>query len=295
VSLADIAAFVDTFPGSGVSRVFLAGGEPLIWPPIFEIVEAIKAAGVQVVLCTNGIPLGRPEISDRIVELGVDAVSVSLDSTDPATNDRYRPARNAAHGWADVVTGIRALLAARAEHAAPRVGLYTVVTRQNLHEILPVGRLAAELGCDYYVPQPISLAADHILHTELSLTPADTPTLESALTSLYAAHLPVRLPAQGYAGRFLSTIATDRPGFVPDCFGGRTLFFVEPDGSVWDCPSALKIASTPDTRRRSIVTTTATDVFTPSPCTDCALFSRDCVNMWPLMEFGAFALTKELQ
>jgi MoaA/NifB/PqqE/SkfB family radical SAM enzyme len=76
------------------------------------------------------------------------------------------------------------------------------------------------------------------------------------------------------------------------CFGGRELFFIEPDGSVWDCPSSLKIAATHAWRRRTIRGHAAADLFTiTARCTDCALFSRDCVNMWPLMGFGAFALT----
>ncbi len=293
VCLADIAAFIDTLPTSRVSRIFLAGGEPLIWPPVLDVVQAIKAAGVQVVLCTNGIPLVRPEISDRIVELGVDAVSVSLDSTDPEANDQYRPAHNGIHGWADVVRGVRAVLAARAEQRVPRMGLYTVVTRRNIDQIVSVGRLAADLGCDYYVPQPISLPLEHVLHAELSLTTADLSDVSSAFADLYEAQLPVRLPTENYQRRFLSAISTDRPGFVADCFGGRALFFIEPDGSVWDCPSSLKIAATPMNRHRTIVGASASDLFVPSACTDCVLFSRDCVNMWPLMDFGAVLKTKE--
>jgi hypothetical protein len=78
---------------------------------------------------------------------------------------------------------------------------------------------------------------------------------------------------------------------VAGCFGGRELFFIEPDGSVWDCPSSLKIAATPSGRLRSIRGHAATGLFTAvSRCTDCALFSRDCVNMWPLMEFAGFAV-----
>jgi hypothetical protein len=78
-------------------------------------------------------------------------------------------------------------------------------------------------------------------------------------------------------------------GLVPGCFGGHTLYFIEPDGSVWDCPSSTKIAATPAQRRRSIKNADAGTLFAP-PCSaarDCALFSVDCVNMWPLNGFSA--------
>src|SRR5438105_2019334 len=86
---ADITAFLNTIDESAVRRVFLAGGEPLNWPHTHSVVEILKAAGVQVVICTNGIPLNRPEITAWIVDLAVDAVSVSIDSADADYNDRY--------------------------------------------------------------------------------------------------------------------------------------------------------------------------------------------------------------
>ncbi len=277
-----------TLAGSPVWRIFLAGGEPLIWPPILDIIEAIKNNGVEVALCTNGIRLNQPDITAWIIR--VDAVSVSLDSTDPAANDHYRPSRHDAHGWCDVVSGIRCLLAGRATGRPPRVGVYTVITRRNLSQIHEMGVFAVELGCDYYVPQPVSLAADHPLHAELLLTAADHAAVASALDRLYSAGLPLALPDRSYTRRFLASITADT-GRVPDCFGGRELFFIEPDGSVWDCPSSLKIAATSPGQRRNIRGRTAAGLFATGPrCTDCSLFSHDCVNMWPLMGFGRFAL-----
>ncbi|MGH8882733.1 MAG: radical SAM protein, partial [Stackebrandtia sp.] len=47
------------------------------------------------------------------------------------------------------------------------------------------------------------------------------------------------------------------------CFGGHTLNFIEPDGSVWDCPSGLKIAATPPAAHRSVVGANAAELFGP--------------------------------
>ncbi|MGH8897819.1 MAG: radical SAM protein [Egibacteraceae bacterium] len=237
LSFADIEAFLRTIGDSDIARVFLAGGEPLIWPQTLTVVEILKAADVAVVICTNGIPLNRPEISERIISLSVDGVSVSLDSIDAEDNDRYRPSRNGVHGWADVVSGIRRLIDARADRPVPRVGLYTVITRRNIPAVREVAAFGSELGLDYYVPQPVSLAPDHALHDELSLREQDIPALIAALDDLYQADLSICLPERPYAGQFVATITTPMPGFVASCFGGHTLFFIEPDGSVWDCPS----------------------------------------------------------
>ncbi|MEU8075879.1 radical SAM protein [Catellatospora citrea] len=284
LSLADLTAFVNTLPQSPVRRVFLAGGEPLIWPPIYDLIALIKRAGVEVVVCTNGIPLNRPEAVSRLIDLGVDAVSVSLDSAEPGHNDRWRPAHNGKDGWDRVIGGITALLAARGGTARPAVGIYTVITAQNLGAVTEVAALAAELGCDYFVPQPLSLEPGHALDDELSLTAAHQAALAAQFISLYETSR-LTLPDRDYPDRVLDAVSSSQPGFVAECFAGRYLFFVEPDGSVWPCPSSLKIASLSDQPVRTIRGATALEVFGAGGCEDCSLFSPDCVNMWPLTNF----------
>lgn len=286
LDLAAITAFVHTLPGSRVKRVFIAGGEPLIWPPVMDVIAAIKGAGVQVVLCTNGISLNRPDLVDEIIGLGVDGVSVSLDSPTAEYNDTWRPARNGKHGHHDVISGIQALIAARGSNPSPRVGLYSVITRLNIDVVRTGAVLASQLGCDYFVPQPIALDRGHALHTQLSLTGGDAHPMSEAFTQLYRSAATVRLPDPSYPGRVVDSI-THEHGFVRGCFGGTNLFFIEPDGSVYDCPSSVKIAAA--AAAQTIRGADARALFAVAgPRADCALFSRDCVNMWPLMGFERF-------
>ncbi len=283
-------AFARTLADSAVRRVFVAGGEPLSWRPTLKVIAELKAAGVEVVVCTDGTALNNPEITAALLELGVDGVSVSLDSTDADYNDLRRPARNGRDGWHSVVGGVRALLAARGERPTPRVGLYSVITRQNIRDIVNVPTFAAQLGCDYAVPQPVSLEADHPLFDTLALRPEDAAAVSEQYAALYASGLPLGIPSRDYPQRVRD--AVEHPvGQIASCFGGSTLFFIEPDGSVWDCPSALRIAATPAEARRSIVGHTAAELF-PEPTGSgaaCELFSADCVCMWPLTGFDRFA------
>lgn len=291
LALDEVTQFLSTVADSAIRRVFLAGGEPLIWPHTLAVIDTLTAAGIEVIVCTNGIPLGRPEITERLLQAGVVAVSVSLDSADPQENDAYRPARNRRDGWHTVVSGIRTFITARSPASTPKIGIYTVVSRRNLAGVREMAEFAAGLGVDYFVPQPISLDTEHVLYDELALRPEDAPVLAEVLDGLYQAELPIALPAPSYPARVGSTITTTGTGMVRGCFGGHTLAFVEPDGSVWDCPSSYKIATTPMSRRRGIRGRTAAEAFPTSPATcasDCDLFSRDCVNMWPLMDFIRF-------
>lgn len=287
--LPDVAAFVATLADSPVRRIFLAGGEPLLWPPILDVVEAIKHSGVEVVLCTNGIPLGRDDIASRIVDLGVDAVSVSLDGDTADINDRYRPSRNHKDGFDQVLGGVKNLLRWRGEAATrPRIGLYAAIGQHNIPAINSVPRLSADLGLDYFVPQPISLPPDHTLHDELSLRPQDIEPVRAELDRLWRS-CPVAVPDTTYPGQFLAAVTPGSSRTVAGCFGGTRLHFIEPDGSVWDCPSTLKIAATPREQRRNIKDHTAAELFAhDGTCADCALFSADCVSMWPLTGFSTF-------
>ncbi|MFB8040519.1 radical SAM protein [Streptomyces hydrogenans] len=279
-----LEAFARTLADSPVERVVLAGGEPLDWLPTLSLIKTIKDAGCEVVVATNGVPLTRPGIARRLVDLGVDGVSVSLDSADAATNDRLRPSRSGRVGHREVLAGIRTLLDERGPGAGPRVGIYTVVMRDRPQEITDVARLAADVGVDYYVPQPISLPADHKLFAERCHTAEDVPAVEDQLRRLQKDPRGLTLPGPSYTRQFLASIATQDSGRVEDCFGGAQLFFVQPDGSLWDCPSDRRIAATVASEQRSIVGADARTLFTDRPaCTDCSHFSRDCVNMGPLV------------
>jgi MoaA/NifB/PqqE/SkfB family radical SAM enzyme len=284
---AQILEFAQTLPGSRIRRVFLAGGEPLIWPPIITLIRVLKHGGLQIIVCTEGTPLNRPEITQSLVELGVDAVSVSLDSVDSAYNDWLRPSRNGKDGWRQVVDGIQALVAARGDRDRPRVGIYSVITNQNLADIEAVPQLAQQLGCDYFVPQPLSLSPDHQLYG-MCLTEQHVPELLARFVALEGMPSPVCVPGAPYPQQFAASISTPLAR-VTDCFGGQSLFFAQPDGTLWDCPSSHRIAATPEHRRRTILDADARALFgRPSlGCGDCPLFSTDCVNMWPLMDFAA--------
>lgn len=280
-----LKAFARSLEDSPIARVVIAGGEPLDWPATLEVIELVKQAGCEVVIATNGIPLTRPHVVERLIALGVDGVSVSLDSADAQTNDQLRPSRSGRFGYDDVVAGIRALLDARGTRCAPAVGIYTVVMRGRPQEITDMARLAGEIGVDYYVPQPISLPSDHKLFDEMVHRAEDVPAVADELDRLYTEPGNLAIPDPGYARRFLASIATHDSGRERECFGGARLFFVQPDGSVWDCPSDRRIAATAPGQRRSIRDSDAHMLFTERPaCTDCGLFSRDCVNMWPLVE-----------
>jgi len=106
------------------------GGEPLLYPGIFDVIERIRGAGCKVTFPTNGTLLDSH--AERLVRTAPTRVWVSLDGPAPV-NDRQRGA-----GVFDrAIRGIAAV--AREKRAAgnrfPEIGVTYVVTAGNFREV----------------------------------------------------------------------------------------------------------------------------------------------------------------
>lgn len=113
-----------------VFGVVLAGGEPFMHPDCFDIIEYCTSRNVQVGVLSNGALLDKAAIwrLDRMVKGRRFILQISLDSTDPATNNRTRGR------GAKVIENIHELC-----KTDIRMQLATVVTKHNAaiaHEVI---------------------------------------------------------------------------------------------------------------------------------------------------------------
>lgn len=84
--------------------VSLSGGEPLVVPGVLEIISRLKAGGKMVNLDTNGVRLSF--FAKDLTDLGVDSITVSLDSHCPKVHDSLRGREGT---FAAALEGIRAI------------------------------------------------------------------------------------------------------------------------------------------------------------------------------------------
>ncbi len=117
--------------------LILTGGEPLMRKDVFEIASYASAKGFWVVVGTNGVFVTE-ELCRRMAEAGIKGVSLSLDSLDPATHDRFRGVEGA---WGNTVDGSKVLLKA----GLPFI-IQTTIGAHNKDHILDIARFAHELG-----------------------------------------------------------------------------------------------------------------------------------------------------
>lgn len=115
----------------GVSKLRLTGGEPLLRPKLAELVSRLRRIDgiTDLAMTSNGVLLARHAAALR--DAGLDRITVSLDTLDPALFHRMSGGRGALE---DVMTGIEA---AQAAGFPQGVKLNTVIQRGvNEHTVL---------------------------------------------------------------------------------------------------------------------------------------------------------------
>jgi MoaA/NifB/PqqE/SkfB family radical SAM enzyme len=132
----EVLGVIDQLMDHEVPYLSFSGGEPMLHPHFFEMVERVTARGSQLKIETNGHYL-TPENCARLKDLGVKAVQVSLDGATSATFGRMR-----VRGEFDrTVDGIRNLAA-----AGVPIEVNFSPAAFNIHEAARIVDFAHELG-----------------------------------------------------------------------------------------------------------------------------------------------------
>jgi radical SAM protein with 4Fe4S-binding SPASM domain len=89
LTLDEQLAVVDQLVQTGVSMIVLSGGEPLINPNLWRLVERIRRYGIAISIDSNGVLMSK-DVVESLKRAGVGSVELSLDSIDPESHDRFR-------------------------------------------------------------------------------------------------------------------------------------------------------------------------------------------------------------
>jgi len=137
-----------------VRRVFLSGGgEPLLHPRLFDIVRALKRHDLEIHFNSNATLMDQ-ERARLILDTGVDTISFSIDGATPETYARIRVGGNL-----DAVCENILFLAAEKKargSRTPFLNMQFTAQRENLAEIPEAVRLAAGLGINHLVIEPLT-------------------------------------------------------------------------------------------------------------------------------------------
>ena len=70
-------------------KVIFTGGEPFLYPKLFELIEKCSDQNIQISILTNGVALTKENIR-KIVNSNIKNISISLDSLNNKVNDKQR-------------------------------------------------------------------------------------------------------------------------------------------------------------------------------------------------------------
>jgi putative heme d1 biosynthesis radical SAM protein NirJ2 len=128
---------VEEIARAGFKILVLSGGEPLMRPDLYQLIDRAVGCGLRSVLGTNGTLIDA-EVAQRLKEARVARVGISLDSPEPGPHDQFRGMVGA---WEGAVAGMR-----YCREAAMPFQVHTTVTQRNKDRVGDLITFAESLG-----------------------------------------------------------------------------------------------------------------------------------------------------
>jgi heme b synthase len=128
---------LDDLATMGQVVVILTGGEPLLRDDIYDLAAHGTKLGHRMVMAVNGTLL-TPDIAQRLKDVGIQRLSISIDGATAASHDALRAVPGAYEG---ALSGIAAC-----REAELPFQINTTVTRANRGELPAIHELAISLG-----------------------------------------------------------------------------------------------------------------------------------------------------
>ena len=123
----------------GVFTIVLNGGEPMVRHDFFDILKILNKHGLSTILLTNGLLLS-PQNIKKMQQLGVIAYRVSIEGSNPKTNDLIRGQDT----FKKIVENVKNLV----NLSDAEVEIAVTYGKHNINEIEEIVNLALKLGVD---------------------------------------------------------------------------------------------------------------------------------------------------
>jgi len=136
-----IAEFAEISPGG---TVVICGGEPMLdVATYFEVCIKCRQLGLRSLSVTNGTLITNTSDATRVLHVGPDEISISLDSPDPGTHDAFRGKTGS---FNQATTAISLLVEARLHTPIPRkINVMGLLTASNARRLPDFYMLALDV------------------------------------------------------------------------------------------------------------------------------------------------------
>jgi len=156
LDLPTLRAVIDDVEQEGTG-VFLWGGEPFLHRDLLPFVEYVKSKGMYCSINTNGTYL--PRDSRRLVDLGVDALMVSVDGP-REVHDRIRGMQGSFQKIADGVQAVRE--ARNGNGRKPEIIVNTTISPGNQAVLMETHKIVEAMGADRMILSQLWFTTEQI-------------------------------------------------------------------------------------------------------------------------------------
>lgn len=120
-----------------LQTIVFSGGEPLLRPDIFELIQYANSLDMMTLMGSNGT-LITAELAERLKLSGLKAIAISVDSLKAEVHDEFRGEKGSLE---KAIAGIRNCI-----DAGLRVQVNTTISKYNLNDIEEIMEYAEEIG-----------------------------------------------------------------------------------------------------------------------------------------------------
>ncbi len=206
--------------------LILSGGEPLLRPDIYELIQYGASKSLKMGLGSNGSFID-DIVAAKLKAAGIATVSISLDSHIPAQHDEFRGVVGA---WEKAVNACKSL---RKNNVLVQVN--TTLTQQNYNQIDDIMSLAEEIGVEnfhmfFLVPTGRGTKLEDI-------SPQKYEDMITKTFAKVAKHkLNVRPSCAPQFMRIAKGMGLDMRQWIRGCLAGLYYCRIYPNGDVTPCP-----------------------------------------------------------
>jgi len=228
-------------------QLCITGGEPLLYPDFFELMNYAKDLGYTWGMTSNAT-LITPEIAHELREAGMATISVSIDGTEE-THDALRGRKGA---YAAAMRGIRNLID---EGGFQHIQVTSVMNHQTMDELDTLYKLFCDMDIDSWRVigiEPIGRALDH---PDMLMTAEDQKRLLDFIKEKRSDGMPVTYGCSHFLG--LDYEREVRKWYFL-CNAGIYTASIMANGDVGAC---LDIERSPKTVQGNIYETSFTDIW----------------------------------
>ncbi len=237
----EVKRVIDQGIALGAKNIYFTGGEALLRPDIFELIDYAQRPGVVTTLNTNG-SLITEELAKKIVRSKLRSLSFSIDSADPEIHDAIRgkgvfdKALQALNWINHYKKEYKRRLEDNPEGRLD-VAMCSVIMKSNVKGLPDLARLARRTQCCYIAFQPLvdnsDLASFSVFKSDFLLEASDIAELRRVFEELEIMKR-AALPGEPHIDFMAEKTVQhfERKRTVNTCFAGFSRIFVGPSGDV---------------------------------------------------------------